>query len=225
MLQVAPLDKPRGLKEMAYQQLRTLVVQGRLEPDTVYSAAQFADMLGVSRTPVREALLQLVSEGFFTVIKQEGYTLRRFSEKEIRDLFETRRLLETYAAEKVTGTLTDADARQLKATLRGMAALAAEGDVAGFLETDRAFHMAIIARLDNGMLSSLMDTIRGQITLFAAKAVSHKGRSDEILREHGAILTALCGKDPKKAVRATIEHLKTTETYVLGAVEPRGKGR
>jgi DNA-binding FadR family transcriptional regulator len=76
--------------------------------------------------------------------------------------------------------------------------------------------MAIIARLDNGMLSSLMDTIRGQITLFAAQAVSHKGRSAEILREHAAILKALCGKDPKKAVRVVVDHLRTTEAYVLG---------
>jgi DNA-binding GntR family transcriptional regulator len=218
MLQVPPLDKPRGLKELAYQQLRSLIVQGRLEPRTVYSATQFAQMLGVSRTPVREALLALVSEGFFSVIKQEGYTLRRFSEKEIRDLFETRRLLETYAAQKVTGTLSDADVRRLKATLRGMAALAARGDVAGFLESDRAFHLAILARLNNGVLSSIMDTIRGQITLFAVQAVSHKGRSQEILREHGAILAALCGRDPKKAVRVVVEHLKTTEAYVLSAV-------
>ena len=81
--------------------------------------------------------------------------------------------------------------------------------------------MAILARLNNGMLSSIMDTIRGQITLFAAKAVSHKGRSDEILREHGAILSALCGKDPKKAVRVVVEHLRTTEAYVLGGAAPR----
>jgi DNA-binding GntR family transcriptional regulator len=215
MIQVPPLDRPRGLKDLAYQQLRGLLVRGKLESGVVYSAAQFAEMLGVSRTPVREALLQLVTEGFLEVIKQEGYKLRRFTEKEIRDLFETRRLLETYAAEKVTGTLTEADARHLKATLKGMASLAAEGDVAGFLETDRAFHMAIIGKLNNGMLTSIMDTIRGQITLFAAKAVSHKGRSDEILREHGAILAALCGKDPKKAVRVVVEHLKTTEAYVL----------
>jgi DNA-binding GntR family transcriptional regulator len=221
MIEVARIDRPRGLKELAYQQLRGLLVQGKLQADTVYSAAQFAEMLGVSRTPVREALLQLVAEGFLSVIKQEGYTLRRFSEKEIRDLFETRRLLETYAAEKVAGTLSEADARQLRTTLRGMASLAAQGDVAGFLETDRAFHMAIIDRLNNGMLSSIMDTIRGQITLFAAKAVAHKGRSAEILREHGAILTALCGKDPKKAVRVMVEHLKTTESYVLSGVASR----
>ena len=219
MLQVPPLDRPRGLKDLAYQQLRGLLVQGKLEAGVVYSAAQFAEMLGVSRTPVREALLQLVAEGFLEVIKQEGYKLRRFTEKEIRDLFETRRLLETYAAEKVTGTLSEADARQLKATLKEMAALAADGDVAGFLEADRAFHMAIIRKLDNGMLSSIMDTIRGQITLFAAKAVSHKGRSSEILREHGAILSALCGKDPKKAVRVVVDHLKTTETYVLSGAK------
>jgi len=216
MLDAPRLRQPRGLKDLAYQEIRSLIVQGKLDPALVYSATQFADTLGVSRTPVREALLQLVSEGFLAVIKQEGYKLRRFSDKEIRDLFETRRLLETYAAEKVTGTLSDADVRQLRATLKGMASLAAQGDVAGFLETDRAFHMAIIARLDNGMLSALMDTIRGQITLFAAQAVSHKGRSDEILREHAAILKALCGKDPKKTVRVVVDHLRTTEEYVLG---------
>ena len=102
MLDVPRLSRPNGLKDLAYDQLRSLILRGQLAAETVYSAAQFAEMLGVSRTPVREALLQLVTEGFLTVIKQEGYTLRRFTEKEIRELFETRRLIETYVAEQIT---------------------------------------------------------------------------------------------------------------------------
>jgi DNA-binding GntR family transcriptional regulator len=217
MLDVPRLRRPHGLKDLAYDQLRSLILRGQLAPDTVYSAAQFAETLGVSRTPVREALLQLVSEGFLTVIKQEGYTLRRFNEKEIRELFEARRLIETYVAEQITGKLSDPDVRQLRAMLKGMAALAEQNDTAGFLETDRAFHMTLVQRLDNRILAALMEKIRGQVSLFAMQAVaSHKGRTDEILREHGEILDTLRGKDPRKAVRAVVDHLETTQKHVLG---------
>ena len=224
MLDVPRLSRPNGLKDLAYDQLRSLIMRGQLAAETVYSAAQFAEMLGVSRTPVREALLQLVTEGFLTVIKQEGYTLRRFTEKEIRELFETRRLIETYVAEQITGKLTDPDVRQLRAMLKGMAALADEKDTVGFLETDRAFHMTLVQRLDNRMLASIMENIRGQVSLFAMQAVgSHKGRTAEILREHGDIIDALAGKDPKKAVRAVVDHLKTTEERVLSRLKPDAK--
>ena len=221
MLDVPRLRRTHGLKDQAYDQLRSLILRGQLAPDTVYSATHFAQLLGVSRTPVREALLQLVTEGFLTVFKQEGYTLRRFTEKEIRELFETRRLIETYVAEQLTGKLAEPDLRQLRATLKGMAALAAQGDTPGFLETDRAFHMTLIARLDNRLLASIMENIRGQVSLFALQAVSsHKGRTAEILREHGDIIDALAGKDPRKAVRAVIDHLETTEQRVLSRLRP-----
>ena len=223
MLDVPRLRRPNGLKDLAYDQLRSLILRGQLAPDTVYSAAQFAETLGVSRTPVREALLQLVSEGFLTVIKQEGYTLRRFTEKEIRELFEARRLIETYVAEQLTGKLGDAEIRDLRAMLKTMAALAEKNDTAGFLETDRAFHMTLVQRLDNRILASLMEKIRGQVSLFAMKAVaSHKGRTDEILREHGEILETLRGKDPRKAVRAVVDHLETTQKHVLGRLRDAG---
>jgi len=221
MLDVPRLRRPNGLKEQAYDQLRSLILRGQLAPETVYSATHFAQRLGVSRTPVREALLQLVTEGFLTVFKQEGYSLRRFTEKEIRELFETRRLIETYVAEQITGKLTDPDVRQLRATLKSMAALAGQGDTAGFLETDRAFHMTLVNRLDNRLLASIMENIRGQVSLFAMQAVSsHKGRTAEILREHGDIIDALAGKDPRKAVKAVIDHLQTTEHRVLSRVRP-----
>ena len=216
MLDVSPIDRPQSLKDLAYQRIRASLLRGQLDPDSVYSAAQFAETLGVSRTPVREALLQLVAEGFFVVVEQKGFRLRRFTEKEIRELFETRRLIETYAAERLTGALTEDDVRGLKATLKQMAALAADGDTAGFLEADRAFHMALIRRLDNSLLAAIMETIRGQVTLSALKAIGYQGRTDEILREHGAILDTLRGKDAKKSVRAVVEHLETTEKYVLG---------
>jgi len=216
MLDVSPIDRPQSLKDLAYKQIRSSLLRGQLDPEIVYSAAQFAGTLGVSRTPVREALLQLVAEGFLVVVEQKGFKLRRFTEKEIRELFETRRLIETYVAERLTGALSDDDVKELKANLKQMSSLASEGDIAGFLEADRAFHMALIARLDNRLLASIMETIRGQITMSALKALSYQGRTDEILREHGSILETLRGKDSKKSVRAVVDHLETTENYVLG---------
>lgn len=213
MLKVTPISRPETLQELAYKSLKNHLTSGKLEPDTIYSANQFADLLGVSRTPVREALLQLAAEGHLVLVEGRGFKVREYSEKEIRDFFEVRRLLETYVAERVAGKLSAPEEGALQATLKRMAERARKGDPAGFLDADREFHLALLKPLANPLLESLMNGIRDRMSVFALKAMMHEGRGDEILREHRKILESLA--DPKRAVRAVEEHLRKTEEVVL----------
>jgi DNA-binding GntR family transcriptional regulator len=82
-----PIARHGSLKDAAYRQIKELLLSGRLEHGRLYSAQYFAEMLGVSRTPVREALLQLTSEGSLVCLDVRGFKIREFTDKEVRDVF------------------------------------------------------------------------------------------------------------------------------------------
>src|SRR6516165_9949921 len=85
-----------SLKDLAYQEIKELLVSGQLKPDRLYSAQHFAQLLGVSRTPVREALLRLANEGFLVCREVKGFQIKEFSRKEVQDVLETRAVIETH---------------------------------------------------------------------------------------------------------------------------------
>lgn len=218
MSSVSRIERPESLKDLAYQRIRDRLVSGHLRSDAVYSAIQFAEDLGVSRTPVREALLQLASEGFLDVIDGLGFRVRDYSEKEIRDLFETRRLIEAYAVERAAEGLSAVELAGLDRNQKTLAERGRRRDPVSFLETDREFHMSLVRRNGNDLLVSIMDRIRNHIAIFGLRALSREGRIEQVVAEHGRILKALHRRDRAEAVRAMRDHLAATEKHVLEGV-------
>ena len=215
-----PIDRPSSLKDSAYRTIKDQLVSGQLDHDKIYSAQHFAGMLGVSRTPIREAMLQLAGEGFLVCLEARGFKIKQFSEREIRDVFETRRMIETFVAKQLLEKLTPEDIRQLKENLRVMAEHAQRGSAHGFMEADKAFHLSLVRCTGNQMLASIMETIRNHIALFGLKALAHEGRFAEVMREHRNIIKALELKDRKRALHAINYHLTATERCLLGTDQP-----
>ncbi|MGE3804860.1 MAG: GntR family transcriptional regulator [Gemmataceae bacterium] len=209
-----PIERPASLKDTAYRQIKQLLLAGKLDGDRFYSAQHFAEILGVSRTPVREALLQLANEGLLTCLDVRGFKLREFSPRDVRDVFETRQVIEVYVCERMAADLTAADLQAMEATLAAMQQCMDHGDPLGFLEADREFHMIPIRRGGNRNFVTILDNIRDHICILGRVVLEHAGRNREILREHAAILKALKRKDKKAAVKALKEHLNTTEGYL-----------
>ena len=218
MQDVRPIQRPGSLKDLAYQEIKKQLLAGGFQRDTVYSANQFAEILAVSRTPAREALLLLVAEGHLVAVEGRGFRVKEYSEKEIRDFFEARRLVETYVAECVAGTLTAEELSAIDENLRRMTKFAGNGKLDAFLETDKEFHTSLVRRHNNLLLESVMDRIRSHFAIFGLAATSHEGRVQEILREHHAVIHALHDGNKEKAAAAMRNHLLTTEKYVLGKV-------
>lgn len=218
MIDAQPIPRPGSLKDLAYVEIKKQLLAGNLRRDSVYSANRFAELLGVSRTPAREALLQLVAEGHLVSVDNQGFRIKEYSEKEIRDFFEARRLVETHVAEHVAGTLDAAALEEFDRNLGRMTDLAHLGDQHAFLEVDKEFHSALVRRHDNAFLETIMDRIRSHFAVFGLAALSHAGRVDEILTEHRAVLRALHAGDKAQAAAAMRDHLLITEKYVLGNV-------
>jgi DNA-binding GntR family transcriptional regulator len=215
LIPVARIERPESLKDLAYRRIRDRLVAGELRADSVYSAIEFAQGLGVSRTPVREALLQLASEGFLEVIDGRGFRVRDYSEKEIRDIFETRRLIEIYMVERAAEGLSAEELAHLDRNQKTLAERARKSDPVSFLETDREFHMSLVRRNGNDLLVSLMDRIRNHMAIFGLRALSREGRIDQVVAEHGRVLKAHRRHEPAEAVRAMRDHLLATEKHVL----------
>ena len=209
------IKRPETLLSLAYHRIKGLLVSGQLHFDEIYSANQFAEMLGVSRTPVREALLQLAAEGLLIPVQGRGFKIKGFSEKEIRDFFEARLMIETYVVSRLVKGLGGVDAKGLQASLRQMAQSAEKGDLCGFLEADKAFHMNLIHRYTNRLLETIMENIRNLISILGQRALSSSGRIEEVLKEHQAIVAAVKEQDAGKAAKAMSRHLNRTERTII----------
>lgn len=209
------IERRESLKDAAYRQIKELIVSGQLEREHLYSARHFADLLGISRTPAREALLQLASENLLVCLDVRGFKLKEFTLKEIRDVFEAREVIEPYLIGQLAGSLNKADLDALKKYLKTMSRCAKARDVHGFLEADKQFHMLLANRNDNQVLASIMDQIRDHISLFGIRVLENQRRYDEVLAEHAEILEALTAEDRKRSVAAMRRHLSETRRYLL----------
>ena len=209
------LEPPGTLQNQSYERIKALLISGQLQFDEVYSANHFAEILGVSRTPVREALLQLSAEGFLVSLRGRGFKIKEFSEKEIQDFFEARKMIEAYVIEQLVDEVSEEDLQSLDDSLEQMINRKEASETYKFLEADKSFHMNLIHRYENSLLESIMGNIRDFISILGQKALASPGRMQEVILEHQAILEALHQKDKIAAVRAIKHHLDATEKSLL----------
>jgi DNA-binding GntR family transcriptional regulator len=215
MAGIQKLKRPDTLTIQALERIRESLANGGLERDKVYSSNYFAKVLGISRTPAREALLQLTSEGYFTSLLGRGFRMRQFTEKDIHDFFETRRLIETYIIRHLDDLLTDDLCNLLKENLKQMMIHAEKPDVYQFLDVDKVFHMILVDRYDNAQFATIMENIRNLMTIMGVRALTSSGRINEVISEHQSIIEALIEKDIDRAVEEMTHHINTTEKTVL----------
>ena len=215
MVNVDRIERPGTLQSIAYERIKGLLVSGELKQSLIYSANQFAEMLGVSRTPVREALLQLSAEGFLIAVQGRGFRMREFSIDEIRDFFETRLMIETYIIGRLAETVSEDALQSLGESLDQMIRCAGKMDSDGFLEADKAFHMNLVHRHKNRLLASIMENIRNLISILGRKALATSGRTEEVIEEHRRVLEGIKKRDAAGAAEAMRHHLSTTENTII----------
>jgi len=207
-----PLAATRTLAAHARQAVLAAIADGRMGAGQRYSVAQLAEQLGISRTPVREALLVLEREGRVRFERNRGVRVIETTAADMAEVFELRLLLEVPATVKACGVV-DADAVQ--AELDAMGSLARAGDEAGFMDRDERFHELILLAAGNRRLAAIVaglrDTVRGR----GASTVGRSRSLDEILAEHAAILDALRAGDADRAGAAMRYHLSRTGDLLL----------
>jgi DNA-binding GntR family transcriptional regulator len=215
---VAPLDRS-SLRDQARRALRTGIITGEIAPGTVYAVGTFAEKLGVSATPIREALADLANLRLVRVIRNRGFIVTEMTEDDLDEIFELRMMLEVPAVERVAGRLSADLIEACRAEVERGSEAAAIGDLVTFLDADRAFHLRILAALGNDRLVEIVDRLRDQTRLYGLRELAVSGALTASAEEHRELLAAIEAGNKKASARNMALHLKHTRGAWAGRAE------
>ncbi len=203
--------------DRAYQFAKERILDGRFAGGELISEGDVAAGVRLSRTPVREALLRLESEGLLRLYPKRGALVVPVSAAEVESVLETRMVVERFAFAKVIALGADLDGAPAAAIAR-QEQLAAAGDARGFVEADRAFHRVFVAAAGNPILLALHDSLRDRQARMGLAALARgTHRTQQILLEHRALVDAVAARDAEAAERLVGEHLGATLALLRGA--------
>jgi DNA-binding GntR family transcriptional regulator len=205
--------------ERVYRHAKTAILSRRIAPHELLTEGELADAVGVSRTPVREALLRLETEGLIRLLPKRGALVLPVTPGEVADVLETRRLLETFAVRKAIAAAPARLVPQLEHHLETMRTAARTSDARAYAEADREFHAAIVAATGNAIITDLYASLRdrqlrmGVVNLLASGGVDSaaKQRMRANIADHEAILTAVRARTVRAAEAAVTSHLDRAE--------------
>jgi DNA-binding GntR family transcriptional regulator len=200
----------------AYQQIKDSILDRTHPGGALLTEGELAELVGVSRTPVREALLRLEADGLVRLYPKKGALVLPVSAEEIADVLETRELVETHTAVRAVER-ADAVLPELRDRLDDMRAARAAGDTVAFTTADRAFHRAVVAAAGNAVLTGLYDSLRDRQLRMGVEYV-HSGpeRMDRAVAEHEQILAALTAGDRERVRRSVHRHTATVRATLAG---------
>jgi DNA-binding GntR family transcriptional regulator len=201
------LPRGRSAAQVAYDYVKSRLLDGRFAGGTLLSENEIAHRLDVSRTPVRQAFVQLEAEGLLELYPRRGALVVPISQSEAEDVLEARMLIEQHAARRAAAA-GPALARELRGFIADQEATL-EQDGAGFAWADRAFHRAIVHAGGNRLLTRQYDALRDRHQRIAAAAVaSDPARLERFIAEHREIAAALEAGDADRAASLLGTHLQ-----------------
>lgn len=215
--------------QQSYDEIRRRLLAGDFSPGTRLDFQKLAAELGVSTTPVREAISQLASEGLLQLVPRLGAIVPTLSREEIIELYGVREAMESYAAIKAADGITPSRLAELRGFVERMEAVGTkffgqkkaflEGQaLRDFLSADLAFHMTIIEAAGNHRLTKLAADSHAHSRIFAADRLKHhRDLLDEALRQHRAIYEALARHDGEEARRQVALHIERSLEHTLAA--------
>ena len=198
-----------NLRDQALAVLKLRLVSGDLAPGQIYSAAALASELGVSNSPVREAMLTLVNQGLMEPVRNRGFRVVPLSAKERRNNYDIRIMLEVPAMARLAGLNDKVAARkkEFTATASSIVKAAKSRDIFGYLEADRNFHIGLLGILENEQLTAIVENLRDQARQYGLKALSERGDLVKSAEEHQPILDAIIAGDAEKTTKLMTSHL------------------
>jgi len=212
------LEAPPSLKDMAFQEIKDAILANRLQPGSIYADKGLSEELGISKTPVREALFDLTARGFFNFSHRKGFQLKMLSEEDTRNLFDCRSIIELAVIRRITPTLSD-EAIQTLEIIRGQEEeIAQSADRIKFVKIDRELHLYLSSLTNNPYLISSLENLRDLIDWTGYKVLSRPERPVEAMREHKNIIDMLTIRDAEGAAGKMEEHIRITERLVILAI-------
>lgn len=209
------IDSYLPLREIVFNTLRDAIINGDLEPGERLIEITLADTLGVSRTPIREAIRELENEGLVVMTPRKGAEVARISHDDLTDVLEVRRVLEILAMELACEKITPEELTHLENNLNDFDSCISKGNPSELSSLDENFHEIIYNSTGNKRLIQILNNLRKQMYRYRfvyIKGISHR---KTLHSEHLKILNALKNRDKEASVAAILEHIDNQKKAIL----------
>lgn len=212
------LENYKPLREIVFETLREAILTGQLKAGERLMEVQLAEEMGVSRTPVREAIRKLELEGLVVMIPRKGAYVADISTKDIADVFEIRSALEALAAALACERITEDELEELERLLVKIAECAEKNDLETLVQLDTQFHDILYRASRNDRLVQIINNLREHIQRFRTSSLATPGRMRETVEEHKALVEAISSRNVELAQRLAQEHIENAENRLLEAL-------
>ncbi|WP_432990609.1 GntR family transcriptional regulator [Dactylosporangium sp. CA-233914] len=204
------------MTDRATSELRSAILRGEFEPGTLHAVHTVAERLGVSRTPVREAVIRLAGEGLVRVQRNKGFVVLGHSPDDLCEIFSLRLLLEVPATRVAAAIATAEDIAALEADIQRMREAMDAGDAERFLREDRQFHRTLLTISGNERLAEFVDSLRNVVLSSGVSTANRTESIEEILDPHLDLLRLVAAHQPEEAASSMRQHLVQTGEKLLG---------
>jgi DNA-binding GntR family transcriptional regulator len=188
--------------------LKDMLLREQIDSKKMLSVSYLAEIIGMGRAPVTDAVKRLESEDFLKIIPRQGILVREMTVQEMRDINETRLVLETYIMERIASNFSDEDVRALRTFIDSMKECELLNNYYNFIVSDHDMHMYLYGLCQNLCMIDILKKLRDRIFTVGFKIVARReGRMTSTIQEHEAILNALEKKDPLQASENMRMHL------------------
>ncbi|MCM1257509.1 MAG: GntR family transcriptional regulator [Roseburia sp.] len=205
------------LRDVVFHTLREAILKGELKPGERLMELQLASKLGVSRTPIREAIRMLQQEGLAVTIPRRGAEVAKMTEKNMEDVLQIREALEILAVQLACEKVTEQQLMQLQESVENFERAVKTGDLKQITQTDIDFHDKIYETADNPKLVSLLNNIREQIYRYRVEYLKEEGNYPNLIEEHRKIFEGLKNRDKNFVTEMTEKHL-TNQANAVKAI-------
>lgn len=212
-------DTGYSLRTKIYHRLKNAILDGVYKPGESLIEMKLAKELGVSRTPIREAIRQLELEGLVSSIPNKGVIVEGVSPQDVEDIYTIRKTIEGLAARWAAEKISDAQLKELKDTLDLMEFFTEKGNVEKVSELDSRFHDVIFRACNSRPLESVLTNFHHFIQRARLVSVKASGRAVHSLEEHRSIYEALVARDSDAAEKAMVKHVGSASMNLMPYLE------
>ena len=207
------------LRDVVFNTLRHAILKGELEPGERLMEIALAQKLGVSRTPIREAIRKLELEGLVVMVPRKGAEVADITEKDLRDVLEVRTALEELSIELAMKNMNDDDYKQLAEANKLFAKDSEGDDLIKIAEADVAFHELMYMATCNKRLIQIINNLREQMYRYRLEYIKDKGTHARLVDEHNRIIDAMVKNDVAAAKAAIKLHVENQEENILKSIK------
>ena len=209
------MDDFLPLRDVVFKTLRQAILTGELKPGERLMEIHLANKLGVSRTPIREAIRKLELEGLVIMVPRRGAQVAQITEKSMSDVLEVRRALDELAVELACQRITSEEKEELKEACLAFERAATTNNIREIAKTDVAFHDIIFKSTRNVRLKQLVNNLAEQMYRYRYEYIKDEKQHDMLVSEHRKIYDSIMENDTKAAIEAIRIHIENQEKSII----------